>query len=156
MHCARVRENLTEYQLGLLDESDAREVREHLDECPGCRDELAALERLDALMEPAERFEAPPEMWAGIHARMKPRRSPWWRVWHESPKPALAMAAAMLLAIGGLWLGLSGGPGDVQSYEVLGSDYQEQQIVAQWSQPLADDAALGVMFAGLNGSGETQ
>ncbi|MFW5866489.1 MAG: zf-HC2 domain-containing protein [Armatimonadota bacterium] len=156
MRCARVRENLTEYQLGLLDEPAAREVREHLDECAACAEELAALARLDALVEPAERFEAPPDMWAGIQAQMKPRRSSWWRVWHESPKPALAMAAAMLLAIGGLWLGLSGGPSEVQGYEVLGSDYQEQQIVAQWSEPLADDAALGVMFAGLNGSGEAQ
>jgi len=156
VRCARVRENLTEYQFGLLDESASREVRAHLDECADCREELAALERLDALMEPAEQFEAPRNMWAGIQSRMKPRRSAWWRVWYESPKPALAMAAAMLLAVGGLWLGLRGGPSDVQSYEVLGSDYQEQQIVAQWSQPLADDAALGVMFASLNSTGEAQ
>lgn len=156
MRCARVRENLTEYQLGLLEESAIREVCEHLEECADCREELETLERLDALIEPAERFEAPADIWAGIQANMKPRRSAWWRVWRESPRPALAMAAAMLLAAGGLWMGLRGGPADVQSYEVLASDYQEQQIVAQWSQPLADDAALGIMFVSLNGSGEMQ
>lgn len=156
MHCAQVREKLTEYQLGLLDEAEAREVQAHLAECHGCREELAALERLDALIEPAEQHEAPANMWSDIRARMKPRRAPWWEAWRDSPKPALAMAAAMLLAIGGVWLGLHGGPTDTQGYEVLGSDYQEQQIVAQWSQPLADDAALGVMYASLNGSGEAQ
>ena len=156
MRCARVREKLTEYQLGLLDGAAAREMREHLDECAGCREELAALERLDALVEPAEQHRAPEGMWRGVQARMKPRRTPWWQVWREAPKPALAMAAAMLLAIGGVWLGLHGGPADVQDYEVLASDYQEQQIVAQWSQPLADDAALGVMYASLNTQGEAQ
>jgi anti-sigma factor RsiW len=156
VHCARVRETLTEYQLGLLDDAEAREVREHLSECVGCREELAALERLDRLIEPAEQYEAPANMWVGVQARMKPRRSPWWQIWRESPKPALAMAAAMLLAVGGIWLGLRGGPSEVEAWDVLAPDYQEQQIVAQWSQPLADDAALGIMYASLSGSWEAQ
>ncbi|MFO8079935.1 MAG: zf-HC2 domain-containing protein [Armatimonadota bacterium] len=156
MRCAQVREKLTEYQLGLLERAEEAEVQRHLRNCDGCREELLALERLDGLIKPAEQVPAPANMWSGVQSRMKPRRSPWWQVWREAPKPALAMAAAMLLAVAGVWLGLSGGPSDVQSYEVLASDYQEQQIVAQWSQPLADDAALGVMFASLNGSGEAQ
>lgn len=156
MRCARAREKLTEYQLGLLDEDAAREMADHLAECADCRAELEALERLDGLIAPAEQHEAPADMWAGIQARMKPRRVPWWQAWREAPGPALAMAAAMLIAIGGLWLGLRGGPADVNSYGVLGSDYQEQQIVASWSQPLADDAALGAMYASLNGTGEAQ
>lgn len=151
-----MREKLTEYQLGLLDDNAASTVRRHLEECEDCREELAALERLDQFIEPAEQLEAPSDMWSGVRARMKPRRAPWWQVWRESPRPALAMAAAMLLAVGGIWLGLSGGPADLNGYEVLASDYQEQQIVAQWSQPLADDAALGVMFASLNGPGEAR
>ncbi|MFP4248230.1 MAG: anti-sigma factor family protein [Armatimonadota bacterium] len=156
MRCAQVREKLTEYQLDLLKGADQSEVQEHLQECGACREELASLERLDALIDPAEPVAAPANMWSGVQSRMKPRRRPWWQVWRDAPKPALAMAAAMLLAVAGVWLGLSGGPSEVQGYEVLASDYQEQQIVAQWSQPLADDAALGVMFAGLNGSGEAQ
>jgi anti-sigma factor RsiW len=155
VRCAQVREKLTEYQLGLLEEAETLALERHLAECPDCREELAALGRMDALIQPAERREAPGEMWSGIRARMKPRRTPWWQVWRTAPKPAIAMAAAMLLAIGGIWLGLRGSP-DAQDYAVLSSDYQEQQIVAQWSQPLADDAALGVMFASLNESGEAQ
>jgi len=154
--CAEIRENLTEYQLGLLDEVEAGALRLHLDECAGCREELAALERLDALIAPAEELRAPDGLWLAVHARMKPRQAAWWRAWLHAPRPALAMAAAMLLAVGGIWLGLRGGPETVSNYEVLGADYQEQQIVAQWSQPLADDAALSVMYASLNGVGEAQ
>lgn len=131
-------------------------MRAHIDECAECRGELAAFERLDALIEPAGQYEAPAGMWPAIQAHIKPRRASWWRVWRESPKPALAMAAAMLLAVGGIWLSLRGGPADVQDYEVLASDYQQQQIVAQWSQPLADDAALGLMYASLETTGEAQ
>ncbi|MBD3292892.1 MAG: hypothetical protein GF393_08220 [Armatimonadia bacterium] len=156
MHCARVREKLTEYQLGLLEGAEADEIRAHIHECAECSEELAAFERLDALVEPAEQHEAPDGMWLGIQARMKPRRASWWQVWRESPRPTLALAAAMLLAVGGIWMGLRGGPAEMQSYEALDSDYQEQQIVAQWSQPLADDAALGLMYASLETSGEAQ
>lgn len=154
MLCAEVREELTEYQLGLLDEAEAARLRLHLDGCADCREELATLERMDALIAPTEQYAAPEGMWMGIHARMKPRQAAWWRAWFQSPRPALAMAAALLLAVAGIWLGLRGTPQPGESYEVLGSEYQEQQIVAQWSQPLADDAALGVIYASLNGVGE--
>lgn len=156
MRCARVRENLTAYQLGLLDELEAVEMRQHLDECPECREELATLQRLDELIQPAEEHDAPEGMWTRVQAHMKPRRRSWWRAWREAPKPALALAAAMLLAVGGIWLAMRAGPGDVGSREMLASEYQEQQIAAQWSQPLADDAALGAMYASLEGAGETQ
>jgi len=155
VRCAEVREKLTEYQLGLLDEAEAETLRLHLDDCAACREELAVLERMDALIAPAERVAAPEGMWLAVHARIKPRHSPWWRSWMEAPRPALAMAAALLLAVGGIWLGLRGMRDDA-AYEVLASDYQEQQIVAQWSQPLADDAALGVIYASLGGTRETQ
>ena len=153
MRCAEVKEKLTEYQLGLLGEADAAALRLHLDDCAACRKELAALERMDALIAPAEPLSAPDGMWIAVHARMKPRQVAWWRSWVQAPRPALAMAAALLLAVGGIWLGLRGTPEEA-AYEVLASDYQEQQIVAQWSQPLADDAALGIIYASLNGAGE--
>ncbi len=156
MRCAAVREKLTEYQLGLVDEAEADRVREHLSGCEQCREELAALERLDELVGPAEEHTAPDGMWHRVQAQMKPRRRRWWQAWWESPKPALAMAAAVLLAVGGIWLGLRGSPMEPSSSGVLATDYQEQQIAAQWSQPLADDAALGAMYASLEEPGERQ
>jgi len=156
VRCAQAREKLTEYQLGMLGDAATGEVERHLAECAQCREELAALERLDALVSPAEQYTAPEGMWHGVRAGMKPRRRPWWEAWRVAPKPALAMAAAMLLAVSGIWIGLRGGPVETSAEEVLGAEYQEQQIAAQWSQPLADDAALGVMYASLDAVGETQ
>jgi len=153
VRCEHVVNRLTEYQLGMLDEAESAEIAAHLETCADCRAELQALERLDALVAPAEQVKAPDDLWDGVEPRLRPRRGSWWRIWLASPRPALALAAAMLLAAAGLWLGLRG-PVGRSSAEVLASDYQQQQIVAQWSQPLADDAALGMMFAGLNGVGE--
>lgn len=156
MKCRNLRERLTEYQLDLLDEAERGEVEAHLAECADCRAELQTLERLDGLMEPMEQHEAPANLWSGVRQRMKPRREPWWQLRAQPVKQAVALAAAMLLAVGGLWLGLRGGPGEMQQYDVLAADFQEYQVVAQWSQPLADDAALGAIYAGLNVTGEIQ
>ncbi len=154
MRCKDVRDRLTEYQLDLLNADDRERIEVHLDECADCRAELAALERLDALVEPAEQLEAPANLWSGVRQRMEPRRAPWWRVWRGPVRQAVAVGAALLLAVVGVWLGLRGGPVETGQYEVLGADYQEQQIVAQWSQPLADDAALGAMYVSVDGNGE--
>jgi anti-sigma factor RsiW len=153
VHCARAREKLTEYQFGLLEVAEAAEVERHLASCEQCRSELAALRRLDELIRPVEQVEAPANLWSDVHARMRPRRAPFWQRWRGSPKPALAMAAAMLLAVGGIWLGLQRQPA-ATGWGTLESSYQEQQIVSQWSQPLADDAAMGALYASLNGMGE--
>ena len=150
MKCERVRDNLAEYQLGGLGEEWRGEIARHLEGCADCRAELAALERLDDLLTPAERVGAPADLWSRIQPRLQPRRAPWWQSLLASPRPAIAAAAAMLLAGVGIWLATRGPVTTVQP-EALASSYQERQIVAEWSSPLADDAALGLMFAGLNG-----
>ncbi|MGC9319736.1 MAG: anti-sigma factor family protein [Armatimonadota bacterium] len=153
MRCTEVREKLAEYQLGALSEAERSAMEGHLESCAECRAEMEALERLDALLQPAERVEAPEDLWEGVRARLAPRRRGVWRAlsewWRVSPRPALAAAAALVLVIGGLWLALRS-PASAPAASTLASEYQEQQIVAQWSQPLADDAALGMMFASLN------
>ncbi len=150
MNCAQVRDSLAEYQLGGLSAEERRGVAQHLEDCADCRAELAALERLDELLTPAERVRAPADMWSRIQPRLRRRRAPWWQGLLASPRPAIAAAAAMLLAVAGIWL-TTRGPATTIETEALASGYQEQQIVAQWSSPLADDAALGLMFASLNG-----
>jgi len=150
MNCTQVRDSLAEYQLGGLTEEQRREVAQHLEGCADCRAELAVLERLDELLAPAERVGAPADMWSRIQPRLRSRRAPWWQGLLASPRPAIAAAAAMLLAIAGVWLATRG-PATSVGTEALASGYQEQQIVAEWSSPLADDAALGLMFASLNG-----
>lgn len=156
MRCEQVRKRLAEYQLGALAEAEAEAVCAHLQECARCRAELAALQRLDALLAPAESVSAPPDLWARIQPRLRPRRALWWQPLLVPPRPAIATAAAVLMAAFGVWLALRGPTAPGPAPETLASSYQEHQIVAEWSQPFADDAALGAMFASLNGDGAEQ
>lgn len=149
MTCREVRDRLAEYQLGGLDAEERTAIETHLSGCASCRAEAEALARLDALLTPMDPVEAPAELWGEIEARLRPRREPWWRWVAQWPRPALAAAAVFLAAIG-LWMALRS-PAPVAPTETLGPAYQEQQIVAEWSSPLADDAALGIMFASLQG-----
>lgn len=151
MRCTEVRKRLAEYQLGGLDEAQREQIAAHLRECDECRAELRALERLDGLLVAVEPMEAPSGLWERVRARMKPRRRGVREWWRASARPALALAAAVLVAAVGLWLALRGPAGEPPA-GTLAADYQEPQIVAEWSQPLADDAALGVAFASLNGA----
>lgn len=157
MNCGKFREKLAEYQFGLLAEQESAEMEAHLFGCPACRRELEAMERLDALLEPMQQHEAPANLWSGVRQRMEPRRAPWWQV-ARRPMVQVAAAAAVVLAIvvGGLSLGLRGGPVEPGVYGMLADEVQEHQLVAQWSMPLADDVALGAIYAGLDGTGELQ
>jgi len=157
VRCKQVTEKLAEYQLGALDEAEAAAVAEHVAACARCRVELAALERTATLLEPMEPASPPRDLWAGVKARMRPRRASVWDALVMRWRPALAAGFALLALVSGLaWLSLRG-PAVQPSSELLASEYQEQQIMAQWGQPLADDAALGIMFVSLeNGeSGRT-
>lgn len=147
--CREVRNKLTEYQLGGLEESERAALADHLVGCAACRAELEALARLDDLLSPMTPLTAPTELWGGIAARLQPRRAHWWQWAVQWPRPALAAAAMIMVALG-LALSLRGQEQVVPS-EMLTPAYQEQQIVAEWSSPLADDAALGVMFVSLSG-----
>lgn len=149
MRCKQVREKLAEYELGGLDEAEAAAVAEHLAECAECQAELAALRRTGELMAPVEPASPPRDLWQGVKTRMRPRRATAWDALVMRWRPALAAGIALLVLASGLaWLSLRG-PAVQPSLELLASEYQEQQIMAQWGQPLADDAALGIMFVSL-------
>lgn len=156
VRCEEVRTRLTEYQLGLLEGPERARIEQHMQGCQRCAEELAALERLDELVQPLERVEAPAELWTNVQARMKPRRRSVWTAlrqwWGESPRMAIAAGTAMILAAIGIWLSVGGPLEGPDTTDTLAAEYQQQQIVAQWSQPLADDAALGMMFASLDGA----
>lgn len=150
MNCDECRANLPEYGLDTLDEAQALAMREHLIACADCRAELAAFERLDELMAPVEHVSADRDLWAGVSARMKPRQTaaPRW----FAPRWQLALAAAaviLALAVGGVMMN-GKTPALTPGSEMLAADYQEQQVIAEWSQPLADDASLGLMLASIS------
>jgi predicted anti-sigma-YlaC factor YlaD len=153
VRCQHVTDRLAEYDLDALQEHERAAIAEHLQACAACRAELQALRRTAALLEPLQAQAPPRDLWPAVRRRMTPRRAGLWQALAIRWRPALAAAAA-LLAVFGVWLTLRG-PVVQPSADVLASDLQEQQIMAQWSQPLADDAALGIMLVGLENGGGT-
>jgi Putative zinc-finger len=109
--CRDIRQALGVYVLGAIDPAERAQVDEHLATCPGCREELASLAGLPAMlrkvpMVEAERLAAPDaesdlsvapsqEMLDSLVARTAHvRRMHRWR-------GVLATAAAVIVALGG-------------------------------------------------------
>ena len=153
MRCNECRDKLPQYSLGVLGASEVAAIQEHLAECPDCRAELEAFERLDEVMTPAAQVAPERDLWPGVAERLQPRRAPvfewlmpqWSRAWVGA---AVAAAVVLMLVVGGL-LYNARTPVIESSGEMLAAGYQKEQIIAEWSQPLADDAALGLMLADL-------
>ncbi|WP_395108953.1 anti-sigma factor family protein [Actinomadura sp. SCN-SB] len=117
-HCAELRTSLGVYVLGAIDPAERSRLEAHLESCPSCRDELAGLAGMPALLgrvneaQLAQVAGPPPELLDSLLARAaERRRGPrarlaalvrpsggggrlWWA-------PA-ALAACALLVIGGL------------------------------------------------------
>ena len=155
MGCNTVRDNLVAYEAGALDEQARRAVEAHLSGCPACRAELEAEARMTELLAPVAQTRAPANMWSGVKSRLRPRRAGWRSLLVPVWRPVAAAGLAAALVLGGVLVGARA-PAFDRSGEMLASDLQERQIVAQWSEPLADDAALGAMFAGLSAGEESR
>ncbi|WP_067813536.1 zf-HC2 domain-containing protein [Actinomadura kijaniata] len=112
--CAWARNALGVYVLGAIDPAERSRVEAHLAECPACRDEVAALAALPALLgrvderQIEEMAGPPPELLESLLAeaaaeeRRRRRALPWI---------PLAVAACVLLVVGALFGGfvLQGG-----------------------------------------------
>jgi hypothetical protein len=113
MTCAETRDRLDDYMDGALQAEDLHELELHLGGCPACADEERRLRAVlaGAAALPRE-VEPPRDLWPGIAdriaaARPRPVATPVMRrVWSWSP-PALAAAAAVVVALGatlaGIW-----------------------------------------------------
>ncbi|WP_433476603.1 anti-sigma factor family protein [Spirillospora sp. CA-142024] len=116
--CTDVRTALGVYVLGALDPGERSQVEAHLERCPACRDELAGLAGLPALLgrvdeEQLEKIAGPPpELLDGLLVKAAERRRGWLG---PLGRPAggrgrgwapLAAAACLLLVVGGLFGGL--------------------------------------------------
>ncbi len=111
MSCQERNENLNDFVDGSLDARAALAVEEHLLSCPGCREEVEALQSLlDATAALPRRLEPPRDLWPAIGARIAggvagARGSSGdvaaWRRW-----PAVAAAILILAGVAGtsvLW-----------------------------------------------------
>lgn len=139
MKCRYCRK-LSDYQVGLLSAPERAGLERHLQECGCCREELAALQRTAALLQPMQMSDAPRETWQQVQARMTPRKQR-----HHVPVrywvPAVA-AVLLLLIVGMSLMGpLMNGGG---ALPMADAGYAQVQLAADWSNPLADKAALGL------------
>ncbi|NKZ02436.1 anti-sigma factor family protein [Actinomadura latina] len=81
--CTDVRTSLGVYVLGALDPAERSRLEGHLEYCPACRDELAGLAGLPAMLGRVEREQLervtgpPPELLDGLLTRAAERRRGW-------------------------------------------------------------------------------
>jgi anti-sigma factor (TIGR02949 family) len=90
MKCNEVQEHLSAWLDGELPEELRPAVAAHLDECPDCQAELAALERLEAALTELE-APVPQNLAAAVRRRLPRPASPW--------RQSLALAACLVLGI---------------------------------------------------------
>ncbi|MHB8993785.1 MAG: hypothetical protein ACYC63_00875 [Armatimonadota bacterium] len=139
MKC-RHQQKLAEYQAGALCARDHVVVRDHLPQCPTCRQELAALQTTCDLLQPMPLLDAPAHTWAQVQSRLAPRRrtSTVVRQWSPAFAAALLLIVVAMALLPGLYLG-------VPQTGVPDTDgYAQVQLAAAWDNPLADKAALGL------------
>ncbi|MEV5824974.1 zf-HC2 domain-containing protein [Spirillospora sp. NPDC052242] len=116
--CTDVRAALGVYVVGAIDPAERARVDAHLAGCPACRDELAGLAGLPALLGRVDEEQLtrvagpPPELLDALLARAAqrrrgPLRGPRVRRWAP-----VAAAACLTLAVGGLAGGLIAAAGD--------------------------------------------
>ncbi|MFG2006559.1 anti-sigma factor family protein [Spirillospora sp. NPDC048911] len=109
--CGELRGSLGVYVLGAIDPAERNQLETHLEACPSCRDELAGLAGLPALLgrvtesQIAQVAGPPEELLDSLLARAAAeRKSSWKRSFGGGARlwAPLAVAAAVLLAIGAL------------------------------------------------------
>ncbi|MFP3941176.1 MAG: zf-HC2 domain-containing protein [Thermoanaerobaculia bacterium] len=110
--CEAVRDRLDAWLDGELEVPEDRAVQAHLDDCAGCREELARARRLrEALGDELPMLACPPEVTEGVLAAVAREESrpagPWDRLGELAGRlagpgalrPALAAAALLLLLV---------------------------------------------------------
>ncbi|MBU0606435.1 MAG: hypothetical protein KKI08_01060 [Armatimonadetes bacterium] len=134
---------LAAYQVGALTHQEHNDVARHVQGCPRCRAELAALERTAQLLRPMPVAEAPPQVWSGIARQLTPRHAPLRVVVPARRAWVPAFAAAMLVLIVALAVVLPLMHGQVANNPSQIA-YADLQLAAAWDAPLSDKAALGL------------
>lgn len=106
MNCSEVRRKLAAFTDGGL-ETEAKElVSLHLDSCPGCREELAQLQRLDSELDLLPDVEVKPYFATRLHQRIADRNRRGALGWaRRVAVPAGAAVVMLLAAVAGTQLG---------------------------------------------------
>ncbi len=148
--CDRIREQLSLYAVGGLSRRARAGIERHLRSCLNCASELAALARTGDLLGAIAPHSAPASLLESVRREVLARPRPsagthLRRIWR------LALGATTLAAVivGGLVLRphQPAAPPVMTAVEPTDSDTpaaMQAHLAAQWSTPLADEAAVGL------------
>jgi hypothetical protein len=171
MRCEDISAKSIDYLAGTLGEAERRELRNHLDSCPGCRTDLEGLSdtwstlgELPA-MEPNStamraRFNALLTASAGSTHKLErpvsdalPRRGNHFTAWlrrYGGLRPALQTCAALLLVFIGIQLGrqtVPSGSADVRELSREVGDLRQMVILSLMQQQSASERLKGVNWS---------
>jgi len=158
--CDRIRKQLSYYAVGGVRGGAHARVERHLASCAACRAELTALERTGAIVTSVGPVPAPPGTWEAIRDQIldRPRQAvprPARRFW----RVAIGVAALLIFALAVAFVRPFRAPQPpiAVAVELEADDTDtpatiESHLSAQWSAPLADEAAVGLRLSELGGS----
>lgn len=146
MRCEEIKEILPEYSVGALKGRKARDVERHLEICPDCRRELAALRRVGEMVESLPLERPPADIWNSIAAQIEAESQTGKEtLWRRLLRPRLIPAWATLALIGfitWIYLGLIRSP-QQEAQPAIPLELK-QHVVAAWNSPFSDTAALAL------------
>lgn len=142
-HCSNYEDLMAEALFGELAPEEERRLNAHLDTCDACAEEFQSLQATLAVTAERTRPEPPEVFWRGywprLVRRMRRAEAPapswttwlaaWWREVTALPpavRYALQGAVAVLLVVGGFWLGQQAAP-DAQPPLLSGTETPAQQ-----------------------------
>ena len=156
--CDRIRKRLPGYAVGGPGGRARAAIARHIETCPACHAELAALDRTGELIGAAGPLTPPSDIWASVSAEVlarprqaaRPRTRRSWRV-------AAGLVALLLLALAVVLVRPFRPAPLPVTVEVEAEDADtpatiESHLSAQWSVPLADETAVGLRFSDLEGT----
>jgi anti-sigma factor RsiW len=148
--CDRIREQLSLYAVGGLSRRARSGIERHLRSCPACASELTALARTGDLLGAIAPRSAPAALLESVRREILARpRPPAGTRLRRTWRLALATAALAVLVVGGIFLRphQPSAPPVATAFEPTDDDTpaaMEAHLAAQWSTPLADEAAVGL------------
>lgn len=110
MRCDQVEKLLVEYVDGELNAGERTAVSEHVDSCPSCADELAALEKMKLMLTEDGYVEPSSFYWTRFGARLRERTQSRWNMgddrWARLVPRLVPVAVAVAFFSLGMWMGL--------------------------------------------------
>jgi anti-sigma factor RsiW len=158
MKCEKIRSEFMEAVLG-GPEAMSGNLREHLQSCAACSEELASFERTMSLLDEWQTPEPSPYFTSRLRARVREQAASWnagWLAWLR--RPAVATAAVGLIALGvGL---LQGGNWNFKKVTIAGNDgivrTSSTDAAVSDLQYLDRNADLFTEFDALDGQSQTE